>query len=116
MRGARASIGGARRIADLRQLIDHHAVVRQHVADRAQIAELRRQHRKIGGDRSLSARLASTRSGRIGESLREMRREAPEHRCGIADDADLGLADAIHLGRIDVDLDDGELVVDAPGD
>src|SRR6266705_3190971 len=44
-----------------------------------------------------------------------MSRNAPEHSGGIADEADLGLAQPIHLGRIDVDLDDGELVVDAPG-
>ena len=44
-----------------------------------------------------------------------MRGDAPEHHGGIADDSDLWLAQPIHLSRIDVDLDDGELVVDTPG-
>src|SRR4051794_13473879 len=40
----------ARRIADLGELIDDDAVVRQYITDRIEIAELRGEHREIGRD------------------------------------------------------------------
>src|SRR5689334_21552271 len=84
-------IGVTRCVTYLRELIDDDTIVRQHVADRFEIAELRRQHGKIGGNLilELAARLDSSRAHR--RELVEMSCDPPEHRGGIADESDLGL-------------------------
>ena len=71
--GARRArlVGVARRIADLRELIDDDAVVRQHVADRAADSRAAaRAPQRSAATRLLDARGSrATRSGRIGGSL-----------------------------------------------
>ena len=46
--------------------------------------------------------------------MRKVLVETREHRSGIACKPDLGLANAIELFRVDIDLDQRELVVSAP--
>jgi hypothetical protein len=47
--------------------------------------------------------------------MSEVLREPPQHRAGMSDETHLRLVQPINLGRIDVDLDDLERVVGAPG-
>src|SRR5215472_11880223 len=115
--GARRAylVENARGIADLRQLVDQHAVVGQDVTDRLEIAEDDAELFEIGGN-ALLERPARGDAHRVHRrKMPEVLVEPPQHRGRVPRDAGHRRRHARELGGIDVDLDDREPVVDAPG-
>ena len=90
-------------------------MVGQHVADRAQISDLRCEHGKIGGNAFLDGAACRDAIRAHRGELRQVLAQAFEDRRRVPCDGDVGRANPFHLGRIDIDLHDRELVVHSPG-